>query len=129
MYSILFVEDDPTVYQMVAQLLDEQGWQVDVCLDGESARQRLHEAQTYHLVITDEELPGVKGLDLVRQLKTITHRRDTPVLMFTSTPCRDEAMLAGVDAFLLKPDDLNALIPTAKRLLTEKFNQPPGATG
>lgn len=117
MYTVLLVEDDLLVCQLIAQLLEDEGWQVDVCLDGNSALKRLQGPRTYDLLITDEELPGVKGLDLVRYIRGSSERSQLPVIMFTSRHCAEEAIMAGANVFLTKPDDIKALVPTAHRLL------------
>ena len=68
-------------------------------------------------LITDNHLPHVNGLELVRYARRLKHREELPIIMFSAVDCRAEAKQAGVDVFLRKPEDIQRLIPTINQLL------------
>ncbi len=83
-YSVLVVEDDVSAGRTLAQLLREDGYEVEVVLDGEAAMARLARAPTPDVLITDYRLPRADGLEVVtysRKLHPSLH-----IVMVTSYP-------------------------------------------
>lgn len=115
--NILYVEDYELVLFTVKQLLELEGWAVEVCRDGATALKNLESGRRFDIIVLDAEMMGVHGLEVLRRLRSMTHRRRTPVIMFTATECESEAFNAGADAFLKKPSGIRELIPTVERLL------------
>lgn len=115
--KILYVEDYDLVLSTVKQLLELEGWSVQICRDGAAALKRLESREPYDLVVLDSEMLGICGLELLKLARSMTHRRRTPVLMFTATDCEREAAAAGANAFLKKPSGIRELIPTIENLL------------
>jgi PAS domain S-box-containing protein len=72
---ILVVEDEPTVAQLIADVMSEEGHSVETLLDSREAVRRLEE-KTYSLVICDLKMPRLDGPGLYRALKS----RDNPML-------------------------------------------------
>lgn len=114
---ILWVEDNKLVLDAVKETLELEGWSVEVCEDGAIALAQIASAKPYDLIITDNELPGVCGLDLIRHARRLEHRRNTPIIMLSATPYQAEAREAGADVFLRKPEDMYIVARTVKRLL------------
>lgn len=119
-FTILHVEDSKTVSDAVKDTLEMEGWAVDVCADGGHALNRLAGGAHYDLLLLDHELPGASGMEIVRYARSLPHRRQTPILMFSATGVESEARRAGVDAFLRKPEDFSIVAETAARLLAGK---------
>jgi DNA-binding response OmpR family regulator len=115
--KILYVEDYDLVLFTVKQLLELEGWLVDICRDGIAAQKKLESTESYDLIMLDYELPGMSGIDLLRRARHLSARRETPIIMFTASECQDETMAAGADAFLKKPGGIRDLIPTIEALL------------
>ena len=115
--TILHVEDHKVVADAVRDTLEAEGWRVVTCADGAVALNKLAGVAHYDLLITDNHLPHVNGLEVVRYARQLPHRAAMPVVMFTSVDCRAVARRAGVDAFLRKPEDVKELVPTVARLL------------
>jgi two-component system chemotaxis response regulator CheY len=115
--TILHIEDHPTVADAVKETLEAEGWRVVTCVDGAAALNRLAGGVPYDLLIVDNELPRVNGLEIVRYARALPHRRHIPVIMFTASDRREDAYGAGVNTYLRKPEDLEKLIETAARLL------------
>jgi DNA-binding response OmpR family regulator len=115
--NILYVEDYDLVLFTVKQLLELEGWCVDVCRDGSTALQMFEAATDYDLIVLDYELPGARGLDLLRKARSLPALHATPIIMFTASECEAESLEAGADAFLKKPGGIRELIPTIELLL------------
>jgi CheY-like chemotaxis protein len=116
-HNILLVEDHKIVAQAVKETLEEEGWRVTLCYDGAVAVTRLASDASYHLVLCDNHLPNVDGLELVRYARQLHHRRWTPIIMFSASECRRDARLAGVNEFLWKPAGIGKIVETVARLL------------
>ena len=117
--TILYVEDHKTVADAVKDTLEGQGWRVVMCLDGAAALTRLASGARYDLLITDNHLPHVNGLELVRYARRLKHHEELPIVMFSAVDCRADAEQAGVDVFLRKPEDIQRLIPTINQLINQ----------
>lgn len=74
----------------------------------------------YDVVIVDNDLPGLKGLELARRVRKITHRRKTPIIMLSGDDIETEAWRAGVNEFLQKSEDMERVASTVERLLTRR---------
>jgi CheY-like chemotaxis protein len=70
-------------------------------------------------LLFDNELPDLKGLELVRAARRYEQTRRTPIIMLSASDVQSEAARAGVDAFLRKPEEIHSLIATIERLLTQ----------
>lgn len=114
---ILHVEDHKVVAEAVKDTLEASGFRVVTCADGAIALTRMASSARYDLLIFDNHLPGINGLELVRYARQIPHRRETPIIMLSASEARAEARQAGVDEFLKKPQDVGAIVDTIKRLL------------
>jgi two-component system chemotaxis response regulator CheY len=115
--TILYAEDHRVVAHTVKETLEEQGWRVVLCYDGAIAVSRLASAATYDLLVFDNHLPNVNGLELVRYARQFPHRQQTPIIMLSADYCEREARLAGVNEFLMKPRDVGKIVETIARLL------------
>src|SRR5215207_2296656 len=115
--TILHVEDHPTVADAVRDTLEAEGWRVVTCADGAAALNKLAGGTRYDLLIVDNELPHVNGVEIVRYAPSLPHLRDTPVIMFSASECGARAREAGVNAYLRKPEDINRLAETVAGLL------------
>ncbi|HEV2882424.1 MAG TPA: response regulator [Pyrinomonadaceae bacterium] len=117
MPHILLVEDHSVVAQAIKETLEDEGWRVTLCGDGAVAVLRLASAASYDLLLCDNQLPSVSGLELVRYARTLPHRKDTPIIMFSASECSRDARMAGVDEYLRKPQDIGKVVETVARLL------------
>ncbi len=115
--SILYVEDNASVSDVVKEMLVAENWRVDLCTTGSTAVKKLGSQNRYDLLLFDNELPNLSGLELVRRARKMPHRRRTPIIIISGSDCETEAWSAGVDAFLRKPDDIEQVPSTITRVL------------
>jgi DNA-binding response OmpR family regulator len=103
----LIVEDSRTVASIVKHYLQLEGFEVLVAADGvvglETARR-----ERPRVIVTDLNMPGMGGLEMVRALRADAATRDIAILMLTSDESpetKQQAMAAGADEYILKPVD------------------------
>ncbi len=81
-YRILVVEDEPLIHQLYTEMLIDAGYEVDAAEDGAVAWDAL-QVNGYDLLITDNDMPNMTGIELLKQLYAA--RRTMPVIMATGT--------------------------------------------
>jgi DNA-binding response OmpR family regulator len=123
--TILHVEDDRLISEALAELLAAEGWHVQTCADGLTALALIEGDTPYDLILLDNELPHVGGLELMRRARQTPHRARTPVVTLSANEIGAEARDAGADLFLRKPQDVG-LIVRAVELLTGRKRQRAG---
>jgi DNA-binding response OmpR family regulator len=114
---ILYVENNLMLMQLVRDVLDLAGWNVQHLRSATFAKTLLHGKQPYDLLLVDNELQYLAGIELVRYTRELTHRKGLQILLFSIEDYEEEARRAGADAFLRKPHDLHLLLDTIRRLL------------
>ncbi|MDT7602347.1 MAG: hypothetical protein QOF61_344 [Acidobacteriota bacterium] len=115
--AILHVEDNRLVADAVKDILEAEGWRVEACADGLMGLRELEGEEHFDLLVVDCDLAGMSGLELARRVKQLPHRRDMPVVMFSSSDHAAQARRAGVDVFLRKPEGMDSLVETISGLL------------
>jgi CheY-like chemotaxis protein len=114
---VLVVDDDPDAREVMAVVLTQAGYTVEVANDGFDAIGKMGKAEP-DIVLTDLQMPGMHGLDLISNLKQIDG--DVPVVVATGMETRDlqtNADLYGAVACLEKPIDLEELLWTIELAL------------
>jgi CheY-like chemotaxis protein/Tfp pilus assembly protein PilF len=117
---VLHVEVNKTVARLIQDTLAAKGVYVDSCASGTTALEILKTDARYDVLIVDNDLPGLSGLELVLRVRSMARRRGTPIIMLAEDNCEREAWRAGVDAFLRKPDSVDQVSSTIDRLLKER---------
>jgi DNA-binding response OmpR family regulator len=114
---ILVVEDDADIRQLNTEVLMESGYQVDAAEDGVAAWQALN-TKRYDLMITDNSMPIVTGLELIKKLRA--EDMTLPVILMSGTMPTEELEQhpwLQIQATLLKPYTLAELFRTVKEVL------------
>lgn len=124
---ILIVDDSATNRQIVSQILQTAGFQVEEAANGQVALE-LWQTWRPHLIITDMRMPIMKGQELVQQIRqreaTVDPARQTQVIALTAaafTTDRDEALACGCNDFLSKPIQVALLLDKIGALLQVKY--------
>jgi CheY-like chemotaxis protein len=121
--TILYVEDYEPVQQSVKETLEFEGWRVEVCVDGLDALVQIESGARYDLLLLDNELPGMSGIELVRRARTLPHRKQTPIIMVSASEAGREARRAGAQLFLKKPEGMRTLVESIKLLTSRPERQ------
>lgn len=102
MATILLIEDHPDVQVVMSRLLARYGHEVEVCANVEIAVDSLGR-QLPDVVITDDHLPGMSGLDLLRTIRRNKRMAALPVIIMSADATRsEEAMKAQAADFWLQ---------------------------
>lgn len=117
--TVLHVEDSKIVADTVRDALEMEGLSIVTCVNGAMALRMLEGKEHYDLLLLDNDLPHVSGIELIRRARRLPHRRRTPIIMFSAGDVQAEAWQAGADAVLKKPDDIGRLTGMVKRLLSK----------
>ncbi len=115
--SILIVDDDQDLVNLLERILEEEGYQVAKAYDGNSAIALLEREYRPDLIVLDIIMPGVDGFEV---LDFVRRRYDIPVIMLTAK--RDvttliEALNAGADEYIRKPFSRLELLARVKAKL------------
>jgi CheY-like chemotaxis protein len=116
-HRILVVEDNEAIRELNVQVLAHSGYRVDGAEDGAAGWELLN-ARNFDLLITDHEMPGLSGLELIKQVRSAG--MPLPIIMATGTlPAEELGRLPWlqVDATLLKPFSPDQLRQTVNRVL------------
>lgn len=124
MIKILLIEDDETLCQIIRQELQNNGYVVDSCNDGESGiLYALNTDYGYDLAIIDRMLPVIDGLTIIKAMRQ--KNIQIPVLIITGLSAIDDRVKGldgGADDYLIKPFHFRELL-TRVRALTRRSRQ------
>jgi DNA-binding NtrC family response regulator len=101
--NILLIDDETIALTNLTHVLKREGYEVTACKDGEAGLEAL-KRHDFDLVLTDLKMPGIDGMEVLRQLHA--DQPDVPVIMITGHATLDsavEAMKAGAHHYLAKP--------------------------
>ena len=110
--SVLVVEDEPSVRELLRLHLELGGFEIEESGDGRDALRRLRDRQ-FNLVVLDVMLPGIDGVSLCRAIRTEGPNVSTPVLMLTARDTESDKVLgleSGADDYLTKPFGIRELM-------------------
>ncbi len=118
--NILVIDDDEAVRESIAVILRSEGYFVDEAENGKEAIAKSYE-NAYNLAIVDYRLPDIEGTKLLGKLKETTPKMVKIMITgFPSVINTLEALNNRVDAFLVKPVDIEVLLKKISTLLKEQ---------
>ncbi len=122
--KILLIEDEPKTVQYVKKGLEENFYEVDTAMDGQTGKS-LALSNAYNLIIADVLLPKLDGREMCRELREANV--ETPILMLTALGTTDEIVSGfelGADDYLVKPFEFKELLVRIRALLKRQAKSP-----
>lgn len=123
--SILVVEDDEPIRLAVRELLEVEGYHVDLATDGVEAL-RLIAREVPSLVITDLQMPNLDGRELCCRLRTDARTAEVPIVVLTAAH-RLDGIFGKADAVIRKPFDIDVLLSTVAQFIRPTMPPPRAA--
>lgn len=117
--TILAVDDSGSLRQMLVFTLKAAGYQVVEAVDGRDGLDKAKQTQ-FDLVLTDQNMPNMDGLTLIRSLRALPAYARVPILMLTtesSDEMKSKGRTAGATGWLVKPFDPNRLTEVVRKVL------------
>jgi CheY-like chemotaxis protein/anti-sigma regulatory factor (Ser/Thr protein kinase) len=121
--TLLVVDDDPSIHELVGAMLAGKGWELDQAGNGDEALARL-ETRSYHLVLSDILMPGMDGLTLLGHMRK--RYPDTHIVVMTVKNTSNhilESLRHDATAYIAKPFDRDNLIATLENALSTSVDQ------
>jgi len=117
---ILVIDDDETVRESLATVLQEQGFAVDTAENGKEAIEK-SKANVYNLALIDIRLPDMEGTRLLTELRETTPKMAK--IIITGYPSLENAVQSvndGADGYVIKPFDIDNLLEAIKEQLKKQ---------
>jgi len=117
--TVLTVDDSASIRQMVSFTLQGAGYGVVEAVDGEDGLAKA-KANAVNLVLTDQNMPKMDGLTLIRSLRTLSSYAAVPILMLTTESgdaMKSQGKAAGATGWLVKPFDPTKLLEVVKKVI------------
>lgn len=114
--TILCIEDDEDTCTLVRFVFEQEDFQVTTC----SAKDclKIVEKESFSAIILDNYFGDLSGVDICREIRNL--HSTTPIIFFSGEvrPSeKNKALSAGANAYLIKPDDFEKLVETARQLI------------
>lgn len=104
---ILIVDDNPTNLSVLAQTLEDAGFNIRIATDGESALEQLEDDSEHpELILLDVQMPGIDGFETCRRLKANSLTKDLPIIFMTAladTESKVKGLSLGAVDYITKP--------------------------
>lgn len=116
---VLAVDDSASIRQMVAFTLKGAGYEVAEAVDGQDGLDKA-KAKTYNLILSDQNMPRMDGLTLIKSLRALPQYKTVPILMLTtesSDAMKQQGRAAGATGWLVKPFDPQKLVEVVKKVI------------
>jgi len=117
--TVLAVDDSASIRQMVSFTLKSAGYDVVEAVDGLDGLEKA-KTKNINLVLTDQNMPRMDGLTLIKNLRAQPQFSKTPILMLTtesSDAMKAQGRAVGATGWLVKPFDPQKLIEVVKKVI------------
>lgn len=117
--TVLAVDDSASIRQMVSFTLKSAGYDVVEAVDGMDGLEKA-KSKSINLVLTDQNMPRMDGLTLIKNLRALPQYASTPILMLTtesSDAMKAQGREAGATGWLVKPFDPQKLIEVVRKVI------------
>jgi CheY-like chemotaxis protein len=119
-YNILWADDEIDLLKPHILFLENKGYQITTVTNGRDAIDLISE-QNFDVVLLDENMPGINGIETLSQIKTL--RSSLPVIMVTKSEeesIMEDAIGSKISDYLIKPVHPNQLLSTIKKNIDKK---------
>ena len=126
MKSILIADGNESVAKLFAYVFASHDWNVTRYSDGMRAGEELRGGTHYDAVLVSYRFDGMDGVELIKLIRALGHRKDVAIVMVTGTLGLDlatTALTAGADDVLYKPIDLAILAATVSKCVERRKHQ------
>ena len=122
MSKVLYVEDHPAQRDILAQMLELNGFEVAVASDG---LEGVEKARTWlpDLILMDLRMPKMDGFEAIKVIRAEDNTNQIPIIAISawaSAKHKERALAAGANEHFTKPVDLNRLLTTISRYLKDE---------
>jgi two-component system chemotaxis response regulator CheY len=117
--SILAIDDSASIRQMVGFTLKSSGYEVVEAVDGMDGLEKA-KGKSFNLILTDQNMPRMDGLTLIKSLRALPQYKTVPILMLTtesSDAMKQQGRAAGATGWLVKPFDPQKLVEVVKKVI------------
>ncbi len=117
--TVLAIDDSASIRQMVAFTLKSSGYDVIEAVDGQDGLDKA-KSKSVNLVLTDQNMPRMDGLTLIKSLRAMPQYKGTPILMLTtesSDAMKAQGKAVGATGWLVKPFDPQKLVDVVKKVI------------
>jgi len=117
--NVLVVDDEHLIRQIISIILKSAGYKVIEAVSGYDALSKMAD-RNFGLVITDLRMPGMDGIEFIKQLRSESAYKSVPVIMLTSEFSdfkKNEAEIAGVSEWIVKPFIRQQLLQAVRKFM------------
>ena len=117
---IFLVDDSATILLSISNILTKDGFEIEKAANAEEALRKFQSGVKVDLLITDLNMPGMNGIELIKEVRKLPNYRFMPILFLTTESQqtkRAEAKAAGASGWLVKPATAESLLNTIKLVL------------
>ncbi|HMW17939.1 MAG TPA: response regulator [Accumulibacter sp.] len=118
--TIFLVDDSATILLSVSNILGKAGFAVEKAANAEEALKKFAAGVKVDLLITDLNMPGMNGIELIKKVRGLTSYRFLPILFLTTESQQSrkvEAKAAGASGWIVKPATADDLLNTIKLVI------------
>ena len=115
MQTIFLVDDSATILLSISSILGKTGYAVEKAANAEEALKKFRAGVKINLLITDLNMPGMNGIELIREVRKLPAYKFVPILFLTTESQqskKQEAKAAGASGWIVKPATADELLST-----------------
>lgn len=117
MKTIFLVDDSATILLSISNILTKAGYAAEKASNAEEALRKLKSGLKIDLMITDLNMPGMNGIELIKEVRKLPAYKFVPILFLTTESQQSrklEAKAAGASGWIVKPATADELLNTIK---------------
>ncbi|WP_254424047.1 response regulator transcription factor [Thalassospira marina] len=128
--TVLIAEDEETIVESLAFLMEKEGFSVRIATNGQSAIDMIGQ-DIPDMILLDVMMPGRDGFDVARTIRANDQTKHVPIMMLTARTReidRRKGLELGVDDFVTKPFSTRDVVARVKALLARNLSTAPTAS-